>query len=80
MQKMNIPSFHTAYSLKYAAIQKLVRLKMELSKISKVARFTLNSTIILEYYSPTASSEEAITTLKLRKSKIRRNYGSDTES
>jgi hypothetical protein len=30
MQKMGIPAFFTAYSLKHAAIEKLVRLKMEL--------------------------------------------------
>jgi hypothetical protein len=63
MQKMGIPPFYTAYSLKHAAIQKLVRSKMELSKINKVTRFTLNSTVALGYYSPTASNEEAIATL-----------------
>jgi hypothetical protein len=29
---------------------------MELSKINKVARFALNSTVALGYYSPTASN------------------------
>jgi hypothetical protein len=43
MQKMEIPPFYTAHSLEYAAIQKLVRSKMELSKINKVVRFALNS-------------------------------------
>jgi hypothetical protein len=41
----------------------LVRSKMELSKINKVVRFALNSTIALGYYSFTASNEEAIATL-----------------
>jgi hypothetical protein len=60
---MGIPPFYTAYLLKHTAIQKLVRSKMELSKINKVARFALNSTVALGYYSPTASNEETITTL-----------------
>jgi hypothetical protein len=58
--KMGITPFYTTYSLKLAAIQKLVRSKME---INKVARFALNSTIALKYYFPTASNEESITTL-----------------
>jgi hypothetical protein len=34
MQQMGIPSFfYTAYSLKYTTIEKLVRLKIEVSKI-----------------------------------------------
>jgi hypothetical protein len=40
-----------------------VRSKTELSKNNKVARFGLNSTIALGYYSSTASNEEAIATL-----------------
>jgi hypothetical protein len=35
VQKINISAFYTTYSLKHALIQKLVRLKMELSKINK---------------------------------------------
>jgi hypothetical protein len=58
----NIPPF-MIYSLKHKIIQKLVRLNMELSKINKVARFMLNSTIALGYYSLTASNEEAIVRL-----------------
>jgi 2-C-methyl-D-erythritol 4-phosphate cytidylyltransferase len=63
MQKIIIPPFYTTYSLKHAVIQKLMKSKMELSKINKVARFALNSTITLKYYSPTTSNEEAIATL-----------------
>jgi hypothetical protein len=51
IQKMGIHPFYTAYCLKHAAIQKLVRSKIELSKINKVARFALDSTIALGYYS-----------------------------
>jgi hypothetical protein len=36
---------------------------MELSKINKIIKLTLNPTIVLGYSSPTASNEEAITTL-----------------
>jgi hypothetical protein len=60
MQKMNTFPFYTTYSLKHAAIKKLVRLKMELSKIN--AKFALNPTVIFGYYSPT-SNEETIVTL-----------------
>jgi hypothetical protein len=63
IQKMGIPPFYTAYSLKHATIQKLIRSKMELSKINKVVRFALNSTVALGYYSPTASNEKTITIL-----------------
>jgi hypothetical protein len=63
MQKIKIPPFFIEYSLKHASIQKLVRSKMELSKINKVARFASNSTVALGYYSPTASNEEAIAIL-----------------
>jgi histone H3/H4 len=59
------------------AIQKLVRSKMEISKINKVAKFALNSTIALWHYSPTASNKKTIDTLikkdmKLQKEKIER--------
>jgi hypothetical protein len=63
MQNIRIPPFYIVYSLKQAAIQKLVRSKMELSKINKVARLTLNSTVALGYYSPTTFNEKAIVTL-----------------
>jgi hypothetical protein len=39
MQKIRIPIFFTAYSLKHVGIEKLVCLKMELPKINKSARF-----------------------------------------
>jgi hypothetical protein len=52
MQKMGIPPFFTTYSLKHAAIEKLVRLEMELPKINKWARLAMNSSITLSYYSP----------------------------
>jgi hypothetical protein len=60
---MGIPPFYTEYSLKHAGIRKLVRSKIELSKINKMARFTLNSIIVLGYYSLTASNKEVIATL-----------------
>jgi hypothetical protein len=56
MQKMTIPIFFTAYSLKHAAIEKLVRLKLELPKINKSARLAMNSTVALTHYSPLAVS------------------------
>jgi hypothetical protein len=37
---------------------KKVRSKMELSKINKVAKFALNLTVALKYYSPTTSNEK----------------------
>jgi hypothetical protein len=43
MQKMGIPTFFTAYSLKHAAIEKLVRLGMPLPKINKSSRLAMNS-------------------------------------
>jgi hypothetical protein len=36
---------------------------MELLKINKIARFTLNSTIVLRYYFLTASNEKTTTIL-----------------
>jgi hypothetical protein len=51
---------------------------MELSKINKVARFALNLTVALGYYSPTVSNEEAIATLiekdiiELQKEKVKK--------
>jgi hypothetical protein len=79
MQKIDIPPFYTACFLKHGVIQKLVRSKMELSKINKVVRFVLNSIVVLGYHSPIASNEETIVTLiekdlnlKRRKLKLKR--------
>jgi hypothetical protein len=60
MQKMGIPTFFTAYSLKHAAIEKLVRLGMELPKINKSARLAMNSTVALSYYSPLATNNNTV--------------------
>jgi hypothetical protein len=60
IQKMGIPPFFTAYSLKHAAIEKLVRLGVELSKINKSARLAMNSSVALSYYSPLAANNNAI--------------------
>jgi hypothetical protein len=54
------PSFFTAYSLKHAAIEKLLRLGMELPKINKSARLAMNSSIALSYYSPLAANNNAV--------------------
>jgi hypothetical protein len=60
MQKMGIPSFFTAYSLKHAAIKKLVRLGMELPKINKSPKLTMNSSVTLSYYSLLAANNNAV--------------------
>jgi hypothetical protein len=59
MQKMGVPPFFTAYSLKHAAIEKLVCLGMELPKINKSARLAMNSSVALLYYSSLASNNNA---------------------
>jgi hypothetical protein len=51
MQKMGIPTFFTDYSLKHAAIEKLVCLKMELPKINKSARFYSSSYTLFAFSS-----------------------------
>jgi hypothetical protein len=63
MQKMKIPAFFTAYSLKHAAIEKLVCLKMELPKINKSVRLAMNSTVALTHYSPLATSNNTVCAL-----------------
>jgi hypothetical protein len=60
---MGIFMFFTTYSLKHAAIEKLVQLKMELPKINKSARLAMNSTIVLTHYSPLAASNNTICAL-----------------
>jgi hypothetical protein len=60
MQKMGIPPFFTAYSLKHAAIEKLVHLGIKLPKINKSARLAMNSSVALSYYSPLASNNNAV--------------------
>jgi hypothetical protein len=60
MQKMGIPPFFTAYSLKHAAIEKLVRIGMEIPKINKSVRLTMNSSVALSYYSPLAANNNAV--------------------
>jgi hypothetical protein len=60
MQKMGIHPFFTAYSLKHAAIKKLVCLGMELPRINKSARLAMNSSVALSYYSPLAANNNAI--------------------
>jgi hypothetical protein len=50
IQKMGILTFFAAYSLKHAAIEKLVHLGMEFPKINKSARLAMNSTVALSYY------------------------------
>jgi hypothetical protein len=81
---MGIFIFFTAYSLKHAAIEKLVCLKMELLKINKSA---INSTITLSHYSPLVVNNNTVCALitkdqidqkeevnKLLKRKIRRRH------
>jgi hypothetical protein len=63
MQKMGIPIFFTTYSLKHAAIEKLVCLKKELPKINKSARLAMNSTVALKHYSPLAASKNTVCAL-----------------
>jgi hypothetical protein len=60
MQKMRIPPFFTAYSVKHAAIEKLLHLGMELPKINKSARLAMNSSIALSYYSPLPLNNNAV--------------------
>jgi hypothetical protein len=60
MQKMGIPPFFTAYSLKHAAIEKLVCSKMEIPKINKSARLAMNSSVALSHYSPLAANNNAV--------------------
>jgi undecaprenyl pyrophosphate synthase len=60
MQKMGIPPFFTHYSLKHAAIEKLVCLGMELPKINKSARLAMNSLVALSYYSPLAANNNTV--------------------
>jgi hypothetical protein len=69
MQKMGTPMFFTVYSLKHVAIEKLVRLKMELPKINKSAKLAMNSTVVLTHYSPLATSDNTVCAL------IRKNQG-----
>jgi hypothetical protein len=63
MQKMGITTFFTAYSLKHAAIEKLVRLGMDLPKINKSARLAMNSSVALSSYSPLALNNNAASLL-----------------
>jgi 5'-3' exonuclease len=63
MREMGIPAFFTAYSLKHAAIEKLVRLGMELPKINKSTRLDMNSTVALSHYSPLAPSNNTVCAL-----------------
>jgi hypothetical protein len=63
IQKMRIPIFFTAYSLKHAAIENLIHLKMELPKINKSARLAMNSTVALTHYSPLAASNNTVCAL-----------------
>jgi hypothetical protein len=60
MIKMGIPPFFTAYSLKHAAIEKLVRSGMEIPKINKSARLAMNSSVPLSHYSPLAANNNAV--------------------
>jgi hypothetical protein len=60
MQKMGIPTFFTSYSLKHAAIEKLVHLGMPFPKINKSARLAMNSSVALSYYSSLASNNNAV--------------------
>jgi hypothetical protein len=46
MQKMGIPTFFTAYSLKHAAVEMLVRLGMELPKINKSTRLSASNNAV----------------------------------
>jgi hypothetical protein len=55
MQKMGIPPFFTAYSLKHTAIEKLVY-----SKMNKSARLAMNSSVALSHYSPLAANDNAV--------------------
>jgi hypothetical protein len=63
MQKMGIPTFFTTYSLKNPAIEKLVRLGMELPKINKSAKLAMNSTVALSHYSPLAPNNNTVCVL-----------------
>jgi hypothetical protein len=63
MQKIRIPAFFKAYSLKHVAIEKLVCLKMELPKINRSARLAMNSTVALTHYSPFAASNNSVCAL-----------------
>jgi hypothetical protein len=60
MQKMGIPPFFTAYSLKRTAIEKLVCSGMELPKINKSARLAMNSSVALSHYSPLAANNNVV--------------------
>jgi hypothetical protein len=60
---MGIPAFFTAYSLKHAAIEKLVHLKIKLPKINKSVRLVMNSTVALTHYSLWAASNNTVCAL-----------------
>jgi hypothetical protein len=60
MLDMGIDQSYGPYSLKHAAINKLFSLGMQLPQINKVARYALNSTMVLAHYNPTSTNEKAL--------------------
>jgi hypothetical protein len=60
MSDMGIDQSYGPYSLKHAAINKLFSLGPELAQINKVARYALNSTMVLAHYNPTSINEKAL--------------------
>jgi hypothetical protein len=60
MSDIRIDQFYGPYSLKHVAINKLLSLGPELAQVNKVARYALNSTIVLAHYNPIISNEKAL--------------------
>jgi hypothetical protein len=60
MLDIGIDQSYGPYSLKHAAINKLFSLGLELAQVDKVARYVLNSTMVLAHYNPTSTNEKAL--------------------
>jgi hypothetical protein len=68
-KKMGVPDMYGPYTLKHTAITKLVKLGVELSVINKSARYALNSTTALKYYTAMDANSRTTAILAIKESR-----------
>jgi hypothetical protein len=71
---MHIPEGFSAYSLKHAAISKLVRLKVQNSYINQAARFSNNSNVATTHYAPRQTEILTRKSLMIREGTIKDTF------
>jgi hypothetical protein len=76
LRDIKISKKFSPYSLKHAAIDKLVRQGCGITEINKMGKYSMNSTVALTHYNPTSSNVKAVDklTIKEMENSILKNF------